>query len=157
MGASASPSGRTRSPWKRRARECTFGVKLNGKGFALRVKAELEERLADPRTPRLYSSLRDLKLQRVELEGTGLNVDLVVYFGHSDRPGCVFAARWKDIAAEAADDAREQEQMTEKPPSDDDLVEWFAKLILINLTEQIEAVDLGLPEDCDPDAITWIG
>ena len=35
--------------------------------------------------------------------------------------------------------------------------EWFAKLFLIHLEEEIEAVDLGLPEDCDPDTITWVG
>lgn len=25
-----------------------------------------------------------------------------------------------------------------------------------NLLEHIQAVDIGLPEECDPDAITWI-
>jgi hypothetical protein len=29
-------------------------------------------------------------------------------------------------------------------------------ILLINLEEQIEAIDLGLPEDCDPKTITWI-
>lgn len=132
-------------------------MKFEAKDFGLRVKAELEERLVASDPPMLSSSLRDVNPERIEIEGSGANVDLVVYFRHGARPGCVFAARWKDIAGEAADDARAQEKMTGKPPSDHELVEWFAKLILIHLDEEIEAVDLGLPEDCDPAAVTWIG
>jgi hypothetical protein len=46
--------------------------------------------------------------------------------------------------------------MTGRPPEDSDIVDWFAKLILINLDEEIAATDLGLPEDCDPGTTTWL-
>jgi hypothetical protein len=124
--------------------------------LALRVKTEIETRLADPRPPTLCSSLRELSLDKIEVQGTAPHFDLVLLFRYSTRPGCLFGFRWKDLSGEAARDAEAREQMTGEPPTDADMVESFVKLFLINLNEEIEAEDLGLPEDCAHGSITWI-
>jgi hypothetical protein len=131
-------------------------VLLGPREIALRVKAELEARLSDPQPAPLYPSVSEIEVDRIEVRGVEPHLDLVLFFRHGSRPGCVFAFPFKDVSGQAAEDAKGQELMTGRPPEDSDIVDWFAKLILINLDEEIAATDLGLPQDCDPSTTTWL-
>jgi hypothetical protein len=130
-------------------------MRLGPRDFTLRVKAEIEAILSDPQPPP-YTALREVDLKGIELQGVAPHLDLVLFFGHSSKPGCVFGFRWRDVSGEAAHDAEQQEKMTGQTATDTEMVDWLAKLILINLSEQLEADDLGLPNDCNPQSITWL-
>lgn len=65
---------------------------------------------------------------------------VVVEFASAERPGCRFGFRFPSLA-------------------DDDPSETLAShawLASVNLEEQIEAADLGLPADCLPGRLTWL-
>ncbi len=34
--------------------------------------------------------------------------------------------------------------------------EWASIIIVTHFEEQVEAVNLGLPPDCDPESVTWV-
>lgn len=78
--------------------------------------------------------------------------DLAVLFRADDRPECLFGRRWSNIWTMELED---QKNMPVRI-SDEEAIEGFVTLFIVNLAEEIEAVDLGLPSDCDPDSVTWI-
>lgn len=125
-------------------------------GFAERVRRAVAGRLLRERPPeeppRWLEGWPGITVVDVRVEGTQPLIDLVVLFRAEARPRCLFGYRWTDIWTRAATD---QEQESEPEPDEQAIVS-FVRLFLINLEEQIEADDLGLPADCEPDGITWI-
>jgi hypothetical protein len=69
---------------------------------------------------------------------------VVLRFTHADRPGCTFAIR---IPAVPED---EDGGPGGYPPE-----EWSG-IVWINFAELLEAEDMGLPTECDPDGPTWL-
>ena len=69
---------------------------------------------------------------------------------------------WRFPATEADSDAIDP--YTERPSSWEEgrrgaeqAEIWAGTIVLTNFVEQIEAVDLGLPPECVPDGVTWVG
>jgi hypothetical protein len=84
-------------------------------------------------------SIEDVHLEKGEREGD----TVVILFREVRRPRCVFGFRME---------TREPGI----PPTPDESPEGWGEVIFANLQERIEAVDMGLPEDCDSNSITWI-
>ena len=78
----------------------------------------------------------DIDVVDVRLEGP----IVVVEFAVDQHPGCRFGFRF---LARADDDPVET-------------LEGHASLARVNLQEEIEADDRGLPDDCRPGTLTWI-
>ena len=82
-------------------------------------------------------------VHEVRLDGQ----DVVIEFTTSTRPGCRFAF------AEAALPTGRWVEDTMKHETPD----MYATDIRVHLLEQIEAEGCGLPEDCAPGELTWVG
>lgn len=87
-------------------------------------------------------AISGLRVRSLQLEGTHPETNVVLTFEYAGRPGCVFGYKqpvWSADPEEHADP-------------------YFPAMeFIINLREQIEAPDLGLPAECPPGAVTWVG
>ncbi len=102
-----------------------------------------EHRVLDSvRSQLTRDAIEGLHMQALELEGRPPGTWLVLTFKHASRPGRVFGYRravWSSDPEEHSDP-------------------YFPAMgFIINLREEIDAPDLGLPTECSPAAITWIG
>jgi hypothetical protein len=84
-------------------------------------------------------SVEDVHLEKGESEGEMV----VILFREVRRLRCVFGFRMQ---------AREPGMS----PAHDESPEGWGEVIFANLQEHVEAADMGLPKDCDPNSITWI-
>lgn len=88
--------------------------------------------------------VEDSSLEKGEAEGE----DIVILFRTARRPHCLFGFRMA---------AREQEKW-EGDTGPEELGPTAQGIVVYsNFMEQIMASDMGLPEECHPDGITWIG
>ena len=98
------------------------------------VLAGVRERLTS-------AAIEGLRLHELSLDGGFPDTTLVLLFEHDSRGRCVFGFKfpvWSD-----------DEQQHSDP--------YFPTMeFIINLREEIEAQDLGLPVDCSPDDVTWM-
>lgn len=85
------------------------------------------------------AKLLSVEVAEVRLDGS----DVIIEFTTDSRPGCRFAFRRYALPLEDLDP--------------NETVEMAATEIRVNLEEEIEAVGYGLPEDCLPGQLTWIG
>jgi hypothetical protein len=87
--------------------------------------------------------VEDISLEKGEAEGE----DIVILFRTARHPHCLFGFRM------AARELGEWEGNTDP----EELVPTAQGMVIYaNFKEQIEASDMGLPEECHPDGITWI-
>jgi hypothetical protein len=86
-------------------------------------------------------AIEGLRLRELSLEGSFPDTGLVLLFEHDSRRRCVFGFKfpvWSDDVQQHDDS-------------------YFPTMeFIINLREEIEAPDLGLPGDCSPEDVTWI-
>jgi hypothetical protein len=84
---------------------------------------------------------------------------LEILFRDDARPECLFG--WRYPATEADSDALEgvdHPDTWEKSLRGAEQAEiWAVTFILTHFEEQIEAAGYGLPPECDPDGVTWVG
>lgn len=96
-----------------------------------------------------------IRIEDVRLDTSGTLHQVHILFRETSRPDCLFGY-W----AEAVE--YEEEKFSEDPivldteegywgPED-----WASTILVTNFEEQVEAVGLGLPPDCDTERITWI-
>lgn len=98
------------------------------------VLAGVRERLAG-------GTIDGLRLRELSLEGSFPDARLVLLFEHDSRQRCLFGFKfpvWSDDVEQHRDP-------------------YFPTMeFIINLREEIEAPDLGLPVDCSPGEVRWI-
>jgi hypothetical protein len=124
-------------------------VTLDPPSFAEEVRAVTERRLREG--DRLFS-FEGITFEDTRIETNEDDYDLVVLFREDARPECLFGRRWSKIWAMELED----QQGLSVEIDDEEAVEGFVTLFIVNLGEEIEATDLGLPSECDPDSVTWI-
>ncbi len=91
--------------------------------------------------------VEDVHLEQGEPEGE----DIVILFREVQRPHCLFGFRM--VAREPVEP--EQQWKEEEDPEGRAPI-GHGTVIYGNLMEHIQAADMGLPDECDPDGITWI-
>lgn len=82
----------------------------------------------------------DVSDVNVSIEGEPGAAEFAVTFKHRDRPGCVFGSHFA---------------MGDVVDGPDD--EPSATIVWANLDEDIDAVGYGLPTNCRPDEVIWLG
>lgn len=85
----------------------------------------------------------EAEVTEIRLEGEHPDTLLVVIFTHRDRPGCVFGFRFP---------------MELGAPEDGHAIDpvMMVDISVINADEEVDAVDLGLPRDCQAGEVTWV-
>lgn len=110
---------------------------------------------------RVLKTLRELLLEgeplieregRVTVEDVRLDTSrplhrIHILFRESSRPGCLFGYRAEAVEDPIILDPQEGYWGPE---------DWAGVILVTNFEEQVEAINLGLPPDCDPGGITWI-
>ena len=93
-------------------------------------------------------------MEDVRLETSGSSHRVHLLFREVARPGCLFgfwASAVEDEEESSADpivfDAEEGYWGPE---------EWASTIVVTHFEEQVDAIDLGLPPDCEPDGVTWV-
>jgi hypothetical protein len=106
------------------------------------------------RPPHEYEALRlarerflgwrpgEAEVTDIRLDGKHPETLLVVVFTHRARPGCVFGFRFPLELGELDDHSVDPAMAVE--------------ISVINADEKIDAVDLGLPRDCQVGQVTWV-
>ena len=79
---------------------------------------------------------------------------IVILFREVRRPQCLFGFRIGSREPPPVDKPDWQWQESEDPKGR--IPQGHATVIFGNLMEQVEATAIGLPKECDSDAITWI-
>jgi len=91
--------------------------------------------------------VEDVLLENGEAEGK----DIVILFREVERPYCLFGFRM--FAREPVEPGRQWKEI-EDPEGRAPI--GHGTVIYGNLMEQIQAANMGLPEECEPDGVTWI-
>lgn len=95
-------------------------------------------------------------VEDVHLEAGGQYGDeVVVLFREVGRPHCLFGYRREAYEPPPADQPDWKWDESNDPQGEGPQV--AADMIFAHLQERVEASDMGLPEDCNPNSITWIG
>lgn len=99
-------------------------------------------------------------VEDVRLDGPGAVRMIAIFFREETRTECLFG--WRYPATEADSDAMDDD--VERPaPWEEGLrgaeqaEVWAVTFVLTHFQEQIEALGHGLPSECDPDGVTWVG
>ncbi len=97
-------------------------------------------------------SVGKIQVEEIHLNASEPHHMLEIFFRDDARPECLFGWRYPATDSEAPDDLQ---AMTSWGPEQ---AEFAAEVFVItSFVEQIEAVDMGLPTECGPEAITWVG
>jgi hypothetical protein len=91
--------------------------------------------------------VEDVSLEKGEPKGE----DIVILFREAERPHCLFSFRMF-----AREPVEPEQQWKEDEDPEGRAPMGHGTVIYGNLMEQIQAADMGLPDECDPDGITWI-
>jgi hypothetical protein len=84
---------------------------------------------------------------------------LEILFRDEERPRCLFGWRFPatDADADALDGFEHRARWEEGVRGPEQAEGWANSIVLTNFEEKIEAVGYGLPAECDPRDITWVG
>ena len=84
---------------------------------------------------------------------------LEVLFRDETRHGCLFGWRFPatDADADALEGFEHQARWGEGVRGPEQAENWANTIALTNFEEEIEAVGYGLPSECDPGDVTWVG
>jgi len=97
-------------------------------------------------------SVGKIQVEEIRLNASEPNHMLEILFRDDARPECLFGWRYPATDSEAPDDP---EAITSSGPAQ---AEFAAEAFVItSFVEQIEALGYGLPAECDPGGLTWIG
>lgn len=112
-----------------------MGMRVAVDRFEQSVRDLAEVRFSEWRIP-------GVSLESISLEGAFPATQLVIIFRHRSRPACRFGMKfelWEGISPDSE--------------VDPDIIVTPA---IAGVQEEIEAADLGLPEDCSPATVTWL-
>ena len=76
--------------------------------------------------------------------------DLIIYFQHLDKPGCLFGFRWPNVQSYVAEDQPDEGM------SESEMLSTFSSLVLANLEEAIEADGGVRAMHCDGKEVVWV-
>ena len=100
-----------------------------------------------------------ITVEEVRLDTSGPAHMLEILFRDDARRRCLFG--WRFPATEADADALERVEypaLWEEGVRGSEQAEiWAGTFVRTNLEEEIEAAGHGLPSECDPESITWVG
>lgn len=95
-----------------------------------------------------------VRMEDVRLETSGSPHRVHLLFREIARPGCLFgfwASAVEDEEESSADPIVLDAEDGHWGPE-----EWASTIVVTHFEEQVEAIDLGLPPDCEPDGVTWV-
>ena len=129
-------------------------TKLTKDEYEAHVLKHLRDYLIPKRDPRVEGD-GTIRVEDVRLDTSRDDEHMVeVILSDATRPKCRFG--WRYPATEADD--REDPTPWEAGPSGPEQAEvWAHAFALTNLQEQLEAAGHGLPDECDPERVTWVG
>ncbi|MGB3632773.1 MAG: hypothetical protein WA982_01905 [Rubrobacteraceae bacterium] len=95
-------------------------------------------------------------VEDVRLEKSEWPHQVHILFREESRPRCLFGLT--ALALEKGWDADPTSDTIDIDPSRGYLgpEEWASIFVVTRFMEQVEALGYGLPEDCDPEVITWV-
>lgn len=130
----------------------TRRVEIARDEYERRVLRKLREDLLEGES--LLEREGRIKVEDVRLDTSGPLHRTCVLFRETARPECLFGFRMEAVGDET--------ESSSDPLVFDPLEgywgpeKWASTIIVTHFEEQVEAIGLGLPTDCDPDGITWV-
>jgi hypothetical protein len=121
------------------------GVAILVPSYEERVQTWLHHRLCK-QVPGIWSGGKQITVEEVRLKQE--DGELVITFRAVQYPDCLFGFRTSASPHQVI-----------KPDGSlvlDNDPEGNAEIIYANLQEHVEAADMGLPKNCDPNSINWI-
>lgn len=107
------------------------------------------------RERQLGQGSKRILVKEVYLEkGGGYGDNVIILFREVSRPPCLFGYRTE--ACEPPPTHQPDWKWDERNDPQGEGPQVSAEMIFANLQERVEASDMGLPEDCKPEQITWI-
>lgn len=127
-------------------------IEIPRQEYERRVLATLREELLEG------SSLAEregrIRMEDVRLETSSSPHRVHVLFREIARPDCLFGF-WAP-AVEYEEESSADPVVLDREEGYWGPEDWAGTIVVTHFEEQVQAVDLGLPPDCDPDATTWI-
>lgn len=127
-------------------------VEIGRDEYERRVLGKLREELLKGRP--LIEREGRIKVEDVSLDASGPLHRVLILFRETARAECLFGFWAKAVGEETESSA--------DPLVFDPLEgywgpeEWASTIVVTHFVEQVEALGLGLPADCDPDGISWV-
>ena len=116
--------------------------------YKQRVVAWLQHRLIE-QEPGIWSKGEQITVEDVYIEqGKPAGNELVILFRDPQRPHCLFGFR--------TDPSPPQILTVDGGLVPDTDPEGHAEVLYVNLMEEVEAADMGLPEECADKGVTWL-
>jgi hypothetical protein len=91
--------------------------------------------------------IEDIRLEKGDAEGD----DIVIVFRDVDHPHCLFG-----FCMFAREPVAPEQQWKESEDPEGRAPMGHGTVIYGNFMEHLQAADMGLPEDCDTEGITWL-
>ena len=127
-------------------------IRLSRTEYEQRVLRKLRQELVERES--LVERGGGIRIEEVRLDTSGPLHQVHLLLRESSRPECLFgywaeAVEWEEESVEDPIVLNPQEGYW--GPED-----WASAILVTNFEEQVDALGLGLPPDCDPEGITWI-
>jgi hypothetical protein len=127
--------------------------KISRKEYEQRVLHTLREQLTQRAAPLEHGENR-VRIEEIEIDTSNPGNWIHILFTEESCPKCMFGYRAEAVEPNAQICGEtvilNQNEGYFGPE------QWAGLIIATNFEEQIEAVGLGLPPDCEPDRITWV-
>ncbi len=105
--------------------------------------------------PQIGLEEKHITVEEVRLEAGEPEDQVVILFREAARPHCLFGFRAPALEGTVQGASEEQQRAWNNPEGTGPQV--YADIIVNGwLREHIEAGDMGLPANCDPESIIWI-
>jgi hypothetical protein len=123
--------------------------------YERRVMATLRGELVE-RDPGLEHAGNRIVVEDVRLEKSEWPHRVHILFREESRPRCLFG--FTALAVEKGRDADPTSGTIDIDPSlrYSEPEDWANIFVITLFEEQVEALGYGLPEDCDPEGVTWV-
>ena len=130
----------------------TRWVEIPREEYERRVLAALRKELLEG-SPLIEQEGR-IKMEDVRLETSGSPHQVHLLFREAARPACLFGFRAP--AVEDEEESSKDPMMFDPGEGYWGPEEWASTIVVTLFEEQVEAIDLGLPPDCDPEGVAWV-
>lgn len=130
-------------------------ISIERETYERRVLATLRGELVE-RDSGLEHAGNRIIVEDVRLENSEWPHRVHILFREESRPRCLFG--FTALAVEKGWDADPTSDTIDIDPSFgySEPEEWASIFVVTRFEEQVEALGYGLPEDCDPEGITWV-
>lgn len=130
-------------------------ISFEREAYERRVLAALREELVE-RDPGLEHAGNRIVVEDVRLEKSESPHRVHILFREESRPRCLFG-----FTAPAVETGWDTDPTSDTIDIDPSLgysgpEEWASIFVAVGFMEQVEALGYGLPEECDPEGVTWV-